>query len=241
MKTILKLPQPPTMILKPRRALHPLIARSGASSDMCVLDQIFLCDEYSPLRSIECPKLILDLGANVGYSSAYFLSCFPSADVIAVEPDPRNVEICRRNLAPYGNRARIIKGAIWSEQCRLKLARSGYADGRDWATQVLPVEDAQDEEAVEGWDVESLLQLAGKQQIDLLKIDIERSELELFGAGSRLWLEKVRNLCIELHGLDCERVFFKAVSDFEYDLSTHAELTICKSIRRKPPSLEFAN
>ena len=41
------------------------------------------------------PRFILDCGANVGYTSAYLLTRFPTAFLIAIEPDPGNAEILR--------------------------------------------------------------------------------------------------------------------------------------------------
>jgi hypothetical protein len=42
-------------------------------------------------------------------------------------------------------------------------------------------------------------------------VDIERSELAVFGETAKKWLLKIRNICIETHGRDCEEVFFKAL------------------------------
>ena len=89
------------------------------------------------------------------------------------------------------------------------------------------------EATVDGWDVLSLLQLADGKYIDLLKIDIERSELEIFGGSSSSWLPRVRNICIELHGADCEKVFWDALKDFEYDLGSSGDLTFCRKLQRK--------
>ena len=105
---------PASLSFRPRGAKHPVTARLNGSSDMDVFHQIFQFDEYACVRNISSPRLILDLGANVGYSSAYLLSCFPGATVVAVEPDPGNFELCRRNLAPYGDRAKLVPGAAWS-------------------------------------------------------------------------------------------------------------------------------
>jgi len=41
---------------------------------MPVFEQIFIGEEYSCLCDLKDTLLILDLGANVGFSSAYFLS-----------------------------------------------------------------------------------------------------------------------------------------------------------------------
>jgi FkbM family methyltransferase len=224
--------------IKPRQTKYPVIARLGGSSDMEVVNQIFVVDEYACVRNISSPSLILDLGANVGYSSAYFLSCFPTATVVAVEPDPGNFELCRKNLAPYGDRAIVVHGAVWSKRSRLKLSRDAFGDGREWATQVYESDGYEDEATVDGWDIPSLLHLGGGRQIDLLKVDIERSELEVFGASSPSWLPKVRNICIELHGPDCREVFLEALKDFDYDLGSSGELTISWNLQPKTKSAQ---
>jgi FkbM family methyltransferase len=238
-KKALGFQEPSGLKIKPRQSKYPVMARLRGSSDMEVVNQIFVCDEYACVRTISSPRLILDLGANVGYSSAYFLSCFPTATVVAVEPDPDNFELCRKNLAPYGDRAKVVLGAVWSKRSRLKLSRETFGDGREWATQVLESEGNEDEATVDGWDVPSLLQLAGGKHIDLLKVDIERSELEIFGASSASWLPKVRNICIELHGPDCKEVFLDALKDFDYDLGSSGELTTSWNLQRKTTSAQL--
>jgi FkbM family methyltransferase len=211
--------------LRPAMAKYPVKARLGNSSDIGAFAQIFIHNEYACLRSIEAPRVIFDLGANVGYSSAYFLSCFPSAKVLAVEPDPGNFEMCGTNLAPYGDRVALICGAAWSSRTMLKLSPGTFGDGREWATRVVTGDGD-----VEGWDIPSLMRMARVSQIDLLKVDIEGGELELF-SGNTNWLKSVRNICIELHSADCERVFFDALKGFSYDLDRSGELTICRNIR----------
>ena len=75
--------------------------------------------------------------------------------------------------------------------------------------------------------------MSGLSAVDLLKIDIERAELTLFGASAGVWLPNVRNICIELHGDDCERAFFTALKDFDYELGRDGELFICTNLRAK--------
>ena len=153
-----------------------------------------------------------------------------------MEPDPGNFELCRKNLEPYGDRAKVVAGAVWSKRGKLVLSRGTFGDGREWATQVRAMESQGDEATVEGWDIPSLLQLAGETQIDLLKVDIERSELELFGGeGSQAWLPKVRNICIELHGRECQEVYLHALEDFDYEPGRSGELTISRNLRPKTP------
>ena len=215
----------------PRPLMHPVTMRLRGSSDQSVFSQTFQEGQYSPLRDFRDVSLVLDLGANIGMSSAWFLSCFPAARVVAVEPDRRNVELCKRNLQMYGDRVLLLHGAVWSECTKLCLSQGSFGDGREWASQVMPVAGGD----VEAWDVGRLIEMAGGGNVDLLKVDIERAELAVFGETSKAWLPRVRNICIELHGPDCEAVFFNALSGFDYELgySHNRELTICRNLRLK--------
>lgn len=230
-----RLPIPKELTFRPRGAKYPLVARSGESSDMNVLDHIFLCDDYAVVRDIAPMRTIIDLGANVGFSSAYFLTCFPSATLVAVEPDPSNADLCKRNLEKYGSRALVVEGAAWSVRSKLAISRGTYRDGREWTTQVAgpATESTGKELIVEGWDIPSLIQLTGSNEIDLLKIDIERSESEIFGPTAQAWLPSVKNICIELHDEECEAIFFSALANSDYDLSHSGELTICRNVKAK--------
>jgi FkbM family methyltransferase len=197
---------------------------------MEVFGQIFDKEEYRCLRDLENVSVVMDLGANVGFSSAYFLSCFPKSRVVAVEPDERNVAICRINLQPFGDRALLLHGAAWAASMRLCLSKGNFGDGREWATQVSkPSDDSAGD--VQAWDVGSLIDMVGGAEVDLLKVDIERAELAVFGDTAKQWLPRIRNICIELHGLDCQGAFFSALADFDYELEYSGELTICRNLR----------
>lgn len=230
-KIALGFPEPAEFKMRPRHSQHPVSARLRGSSDMSVLFQIFFFDEYGCLRNLKAPRLIFDLGANVGYSSAYFLSAFPTASIVAVEPDPENFAACQRNVAAFGGRARLVRGAVWSERCQLALTPGSSGDGREWAREVRLVKE-KEEATVEAWDIPSLLRLTDNAEIDLLKVDIEGSETSLFGPNSAAWLPKVKNICIELHGPACEEVFFAALTNYDYDLGHSGELTICTNLRQ---------
>ena len=224
--------------LRQRWPVVCLRLRSGAvvylrtgTSDYDALTQIFIDREYEPLDCLTSVKTILDCGANVGYSSVYFLERFPSARVIALEPDPQNAWLCRKNLARYGNRAQVVAAALWDHPARLSLVRGEYGDGREWATQVCATRSGEDFSGgeVAATDMPSVLSLCGTDPIDILKIDIERSELVVF-QGPTKWLSRVRNIAIELHDDDCKRVFFGAMDNYRFHVVRSGELTICLDI-----------
>ena len=117
---------------RPRQVAFPLVVHRGETSDLRVFEQIFVLDEYACLRDLTNVDLVLDLGANVGLSAAYFLSVFPSARLLAVEPFQRNVDVLRTNLAPYGERAMVLHGAAWGTRSRVSLVEGAM----EWAMQV---------------------------------------------------------------------------------------------------------
>jgi FkbM family methyltransferase len=208
----------------------PVYARY-ASSDLDVFEQIFVKQAYRCLLDVSQPRLIVDCGANVGYSSVYFLSKFPGAHVVAIEPDPDNYSVCQRNLSRYGERVTLLHAGIWTHDAPLMVCRGQYKDGREWAVQVRECQNGETPE-VYGRDIGSVLRETGFQTIDILKIDIEGAERTAFSGSCDTWLDYVRNIAIELHDDMCEAVFFKALSGYKYDMSRSGELTVCRNISR---------
>jgi FkbM family methyltransferase len=191
------------------------------TSDIFAFYQILVFDEYRCLSELRSPKLIVDLGANVGYSSAYFLSHFKSCSVIAVEPDPANFAQLQKNVAPYRGRVTTIRAAVWPRRERLDLDHAGR--GQEWGVRVKPSADG----AVETVTIPELLRVSGQDRISLLKIDIEGAEIDLFKSGADEWLHNVDNIVIELHGNDAEEAFFKKIDKSRFVVSKCDELTVC--------------
>jgi FkbM family methyltransferase len=136
------------------------------------------------------PRLVFDLGANVGYASVYFALRYPSARVLAVEPEPSNAALLRRNVAGLP-RIEPIEAAAWPSPGRLALADPGKGY---WGMRV-ETSQAGDVKAV---TMRELLQRADADWVDLVKIDIEGSELELFSEEAD-WVNCVGALVLELH------------------------------------------
>ena len=216
-----------TYRLRSRRSRFPLHCRLN-SSDPYVFSQVFLDEEYAELQGLKNVRLIIDCGANVGYSAAYFLSLYPEAELIAVEPDSANFAILQQNMKPYGDRVKLHMAGIWSHTTGLTVCRGSYRDGAEWSTQVresLPGETPD----VEALDIGTLLRDSGHQQIDMLKIDIERSEVVVFGDHYQEWLGKTRNIAIELHDDECERVFQAAITGYPFTVSHNENVFVCKT------------
>lgn len=203
------LPRSGYFTLYSKYADGPLLCRAG-TSDIDVFKHIFMLREYAGIGDLHEPRLIIDCGANAGYSTAYFLSVYPRAHVIAVEPDPGNFRMLERNTANFGDRCTRVQAGVWSESCGLRLVDAPNGDGREWArgVEVAGPGEAADIPAVA---IDTLLAGSGYDRISLLKIDIEGAEQVVFGRDPLGWLDKVDCIAIELHGRDCEEAYRKAV------------------------------
>lgn len=213
---------------------HPLEFRLG-TSDAWVMYQIYVEREYDCFDDGAGFDLVLDCGANAGYSSAYFLSRYPGCRVVAVEPDPGNFAMLGRNTAPYGGRATLHRAAIWPRRTSLKFSEEPYRGGMDWSHQVVECGPGE-ESSVPGIDVGSLIEASGGGRVSLLKMDIEGAEALVFGDGGyESWIDRVDNIAIEIHDDTmfgpASAIFARAIEGRGFAVSHSGELTICKRIR----------
>ena len=187
------------------------------SSDVVVLQQVFLDKEYSWELPAE-PRIIIDAGANIGITSVFFASQYPEARIIALEPEGRNYELLRKNIGPYPNII-AVRAALWRESGSINVVDPaegnwGFRTQDKTALIVHPICSA-----VRAVTLNSLMADLGLEQVDLLKVDIEGAEKEVF-ASSRDWVQRVRTILIELHdrfATGCSRSVYRATEDFEYE------------------------
>jgi len=202
----------------------PLICRGG-TSDIDVFKHIFVLREYAAIGRLPDSGLIIDCGANVGFSAAYFLSALPGVRVIAVEPDAGNFRMLTRNTAAFGDRCTCVQPGVWSEAGGLRLMDTPQGDGREWArgVMVVPPGEAADIQAV---SIGMLLDQSPHARVALLKVDIEGAELAVFGPGAEGWLDRVDRIAIELHGEQCAETYLKSVAAAGFETTQAGGLTL---------------
>jgi FkbM family methyltransferase len=205
----------------------PVYYRVG-TSDIDVIREVLIRRQYECVAHEPNVALIIDCGANIGCASYFLLHHYPQAQIIVVEPDIGNFAMCRRNLKPFGDRAILVNSGIWPTATPLRVARGYYGDGREWSFQVLPASENEPFDLM-GTTVSELIDVSGQKNVDLLKIDIEGAELQLFSANTEEWLRRTRCLVIELHDTECERVFSKCMAEYCSEFEKTGELTICRN------------
>jgi FkbM family methyltransferase len=224
------------LTVRTRLASHPLFVRAH-TSDISVFAQIFIHREYRPLDDVDVSGLIVDCGANVGYSAAYLLSRFPRADLVAIEPHPDNFRTLCDNVRPYGQRCRAIEAGVWSSPGDLVASEAPLGDRQEWAVTVRVAAD-DEEPTVPAVDLASVLAESGHERIALLKVDIEGAEVEVFAKNTSAWLDKVDCLAIELHGDRSREVVMSAMAPRGFDVSTSEELTIFRRPARRERTVQ---
>lgn len=163
------------------------------SSDIPTFYQCIFDEEYDIDFRFE-PKIIVDLGANIGLTTVFFKSKYPDARIIAVEPEQSNYEMLLKNTSDLSD-VQTVKGGAWNKKTFLEIEDKGHGH---YGYMVKEVEEPS-ASSIQAWSIESLMNEFDLQHIDVLKIDIEGSEKELFENNTEFWLPKVKVLIVETH------------------------------------------
>jgi FkbM family methyltransferase len=203
----------------------PLTLRVG-TSDVDVFEEIFVNLEYGWVFNSP-PRVILDVGGYTGLSAAFFAHSYPEAKIIAVEPDAQNFEMLLHNTAQFPN-VSAVRAAAWQESGTISLTDPGLGA---WSLQVSDATDALSaSDRVRAVTIDELRDEFELDRIDLLKIDVEGSEREIFHTADS-WLPFVDVICIELHDrfkTGCSRSFFRAVEDFPIEMRRNEDVLVAR-------------
>lgn len=194
--------------IRVKYAEKPVVLR-GMTSDVTVFYEIFA------LRIYKIPKTevisIIDLGANVGYASIYFSHFCPKARIIAVEPEYSNYQTLVENTQHLKN-VDCVHAAIWPQETELALQNPGAAN---WSFHYDETVEQTDVPIIKTQTLPGLIEKFALKRINLLKIDIEGAEKNLFSANTG-WLHHVDCMQIEIHSEDAKKVVFNALAEYPH-------------------------
>ena len=201
----------------------PIQLRPG-TSDARTFYQIFVKKEYDIDFKLT-PKIIIDGGSNVGLFAIFMKNRYPDAKIICIEPDPENFDLLTTNVSKYTD-IHCVNAGLWNKDALLKVYDK-YNSGK-WG---IVVEEDEKEGTVQAISMDSLYKTYSLDAVDVLKIDIETSERQLFSNNFENWLPKNKVVIIELHDwIDegCSEPFFKAInhSFSSYHYATNGENVI---------------
>jgi FkbM family methyltransferase len=201
-KRLLRLSAPIAVVASGHRVvIRPM------DSDLFVAAQIFGWREYDVGPHIQTAlsqlarkwkeqgfvPIIVDGGANVGFSSLYFSDMFPDALVIAIEPDPVSFDCLISNCA---GQERIIpmKVALWSHEQGVTLQQSNQSGS--WAHRVC------DAGQTPSRRLDRLLTDVPNGRPLVLKLDIEGAEREVCASAGEA-IREIPCILIEPHDFLC--------------------------------------
>jgi FkbM family methyltransferase len=185
------------------------------TSDINTFNQVIFDEEYELKLDFD-PKVIIDCGANIGLAAVYFKNRYPKAKVISLEVESSNYSLLKDNVSGYEDVVAYNKG-IWNKTTNLKIENISSAN---WSFMVSEAPDDY-EGGVEAISLDEIMKENNLQYIDILKIDIEGSEKELFEKNYDSWMSKTKVLIIELHDKKrkgCSVSLFKAVSKYNFEM-----------------------
>lgn len=186
-------------------------------ADLIVFDQVFISLSYGGLENMLPIKTVVDAGANIGLASVFFTKRLGQPSIVALEPEEKNVDQAILNTK-YLNNVEIIMGALWhkSEVVKISNLESSGALGFQVESAAIQTDGVG---GVQGYTVVDIMDTRGWEFLDLLKIDIEGAEKELFqNANAINWMKRVRIIVIELHDWlkpGCSSSFFKAMASMD--------------------------
>lgn len=207
--------------------------RRKPSSDLSVFHQVFGYREYEAVAQAYEQNFctdktlnIIDAGGNIGLTSVFFSDWFQKPSIICIEPEKGNFEQLSYNLDQPGfGTITKVQGALWSSVTRIKIV-SDFRDQSDWSFRV---EETTDADGIEAFTVDYLASQQHFETIDILKIDIEGSEKQLFtGPGSDTgFLDRTKCVAIEIHDeFDCRQQIYEVLEKHHFVHFNHGELTI---------------
>lgn len=153
------------------------------NSDVGMWEEAFVKGYHLPPEEMPYPKVVLDLGANIGLTAAHYAKIWPDALVWMLEPHPDNMALAQKNApgcAPL--QCAVAKDSGWRYLREEGLTASAYSlreDGRK----------------VYAIGMQVLVERLGGE-IDFCKMDVEGAEWEILERP----LTGVKHLLVEFHG-----------------------------------------
>jgi FkbM family methyltransferase len=215
------------------RGLWRLLCASAAQSERQVFLQSkrfgeIVCrncpEDFAAINTVMCFRAyaapfgerrfesVLDLGANVGIATRYFLSQEPAARVLAVEPSLENCAVFRKNIEIAAAEDRVL---LW--ECGIgSVERTGYLHshmtGRFdslWVGCNRSEQNSPGDRPIVIREMASAVHaLSGPV---LVKMDIEGSEDEVLTCRSN-WIDRVNYMMVEFHDDRKEKLWVSTLS-----------------------------
>jgi FkbM family methyltransferase len=189
-------------------------------ADKVTFKQVFLEGQYN-FNIPFTPTTIIDGGANIGLASVYFSHRYPNASIVAVEPSQDNFKVFEKNIVNFSN-VKSKLGGIWNDNKHLSIVNSTDYDNSFMVEEVDPSTSG----SIPAYSIGSIMQEMNWSTIDLLKLDIEGSEKEVFEKNYESWLPHTKMIIVEVHDhmrKGAAKSVFAATNKYNFSFSMNHE------------------
>lgn len=195
---------------------HPLFLRPG-TTDVSAAIQNIIRREYGRYAPKTPPSVLVDAGAYIGDTTAYFLNKFPGIRSYAIEPSLESMTLARKNLEPYGTRVSFIAAALNAQGGAVCFG------GSDTGARI----GGKDSLEVRAMTIPEVLALVPEGFIDILKLDIEGAEADIFANNPEQWMPSVGMIIVEPHGAEISKLIVNAMDRNGWTARLYRNLFYC--------------
>lgn len=151
------------------------------------------------LPPLNSPRVILDIGANIGVTTLLLAEKYPSAAIYAFEPIQGNIEILRQNTKNIP-RATVLPFGLGSEDSTQVIFSSDNPTNFGGFSQFARGVNASEKSTITIRNAQTCLQELEVKSVDLIKIDTEGAECSILRSFDPELLQSARFILGELHG-----------------------------------------
>lgn len=145
------------------------------------------------------PRVILDIGANIGVATVFLAQRFPRARIYAFEPAPVNVELLRLNTAACTG-VTVLPVALGAVDEDVEMYFSDSPNNYGGFSLSTQGSDLERKIRVHQRNIQAVLDELAIDRVDLIKIDTEGAEHDILTALRQDLLASVACVTGELHG-----------------------------------------
>jgi FkbM family methyltransferase len=146
---------------------------------------------------------VVDIGAHIGrYTITSSKQVGDSGKVVAIEADPGNFQLLKRNIA-LNNLTNVLplNYAVFSTRTRMKLYEQS-ASAKYNSLMLARAAKTKNYVEVNGDTLDSILKQNGINQVDWIKIDVEGAEFEVLKGSTKTLSSENVSLFIEIHNIE---------------------------------------
>jgi FkbM family methyltransferase len=199
----------------------------SSTSDMALIYEILLKTKYKSeyyLPEKLNPKVVFDIGGNIGITSIYLSSIFPDAKIYTFEPIPDNFKILKKNIQNYNN-IEAFNFGLGSKNGNFKVYLSNDPENfGGFSFYPDPVGNKSNSYfSCEVNNINEVIKKLSIQSIDLIKIDTEGAKYDILMALQENILKNASWITGELHGnKDFELLNY--LSNFGFSISLNKQI-----------------